>query len=603
MDFPKTPIIVIIDSGVSIADASLNGCRIRDIKGDFVIEGNYSDELGHGTAMFGIIRRHCPTAEYYIVKISDGDEKPHIRSLIYALEYINTNINCNIINLSLTISFAEYHNYIIPLRNICDHIRKKGVIIIAAFDNGGSISYPAAFSNVIGVISGEFCYKTMDIEVVDDGNEFVNLAGFGRSQSVLNTSGTYSIGAGNSAACAHITGIIADRFSLIEDANDIASIIKVLNNLCVMFHKYPRNITQIVNARLSGKTAMAIMGKEMFSLFRYSDMLTFEIASVFDTCYSGFVGQRISNIPNQQLNSDFIIQDIKNADLEGYVNVVIGHISPFVISKRVMGAIHNFVKMCINLDLHIFSLDELSDYFIDIPSQSYFSPQMNWEKKSITPFGKLHRIDVPVVGIFGTSSRQGKFTLQIELRKRFLNDGYLLKQIGTEPTSPLFGIDACYHFGFNSKMQISHFDMVTYINYLQHNLLQADTDVLLIGCQSATVPNNFGNINDISLHQMEFLIAVQPDIVFLCVNFSDNFKYIERTIMAIESLADTKVIGLAFLPIKQEIQINNQITNKQISDEEITNFKDDLSSRFNIPAFAISSEADLVYETVINALS
>lgn len=51
----------------------------------------------------------------------------------------------------------------------------------------------------------------------------------------------------------------------------------------------------------------------------------------------------------------------------------------------------------------------------------------------------LYRISTPVLAVCGTSSKQGKFTLQLELRKRFCEMGYKVGQIGTEPNSLLLG--------------------------------------------------------------------------------------------------------------------------------------------------------------------
>ena len=45
-----------------------------------------------------------------------------------------------------------------------------------------------------------------------------------------------------------------------------------------------------------------------------------------------------------------------------------------------------------------------------------------------------------MLAIVGTSPSQGKYNLQLALRRRFLNDGYEIGQIGTEPTAQLFGM-------------------------------------------------------------------------------------------------------------------------------------------------------------------
>jgi uncharacterized NAD-dependent epimerase/dehydratase family protein len=286
-------------------------------------------------------------------------------------------------------------------------------------------------------------------------------------------------------------------------------------------------------------------------------------------------------------------------------NVILGHISPFISNEKTMNTIRRFIRKCELSGIPIFSLDELADYFEDIPRSNYYSPQMDWGNKIVAPLGKLYRIDVPIIGVFGTSSKQGKFTLQLELRRRFLSDGYALKQIGTEPTSPLFGCDACYHFGFNAKMNIPHFEMVTYINYLMHELISTPTDLMLVGCQSATIPSDFSNLKNLAVQQLEYLIATQPDVVLLCINYNDTLDYVKRTIAAIESISEATVIGAAFLPIKQEILPNNQIVNYTASQDEANIFINLMSNKLSLPVYNIANEdaLDKAYRQIIQELS
>jgi hypothetical protein len=39
------------------------------------------------------------------------------------------------------------------LYTACKSLTNKGIILVSAFDNAGSLSFPAAFPNVIGVTS------------------------------------------------------------------------------------------------------------------------------------------------------------------------------------------------------------------------------------------------------------------------------------------------------------------------------------------------------------------------------------------------------------------------------------------------------------------
>lgn len=63
--------------------------------------------------------------------------------------YINDNVAFDILNLGVGITDCLDHEKLENLRNC---LSQKG-IVVAAFDNFGAISYPAAYSCVIGADS------------------------------------------------------------------------------------------------------------------------------------------------------------------------------------------------------------------------------------------------------------------------------------------------------------------------------------------------------------------------------------------------------------------------------------------------------------------
>ena len=54
----------------------------------------------------------------------------------------------------------------------------------------------------------------------------------------------------------------------------------------------------------------------------------------------------------------------------------------------------------------------------------------------------------------------------------------------------------------------------------------------------------------------EFLIATNPDIFILCVNYEDDVSYIMRTIHYVEGLVDAKLVGLVMYPLYRRITVN-----------------------------------------------
>lgn len=198
----KSVKIAIRDSGIrtshpKLAQYTFSGYNITNDS------SNIEDRLGHGTAITGIIKNLVPCAEIFAVKIFDNDYYIDFSDLCNALEYIYNNIDFDVLNLSVGLTECPNHN---KLENLCDMLSKKG-IVVSAFDNFGAISYPAAYSSVIGV-DGTLKYtNSWEYDYVEDST--INIRGKGGNQRILWSDPDYMIQGGSSFACAHITGLIA----------------------------------------------------------------------------------------------------------------------------------------------------------------------------------------------------------------------------------------------------------------------------------------------------------------------------------------------------------------------------------------------------------
>ncbi|ELP5188888.1 DUF1611 domain-containing protein, partial [Clostridium perfringens] len=166
--------------------------------------------------------------------------------------------------------------------------------------------------------------------------------------------------------------------------------------------------------------------------------------------------------------------------------------------------------------------------------------------------GKLWGISKPVLGVFGTSPKQGKFTLQLKLRKELLKRNYKVGQLGSEPASLLFGFNEVYHFGLNGN-NLHNEAMVSILNQQLKNIDSEDVDLIVVGSQSGTVPTDFRCLEKITIPQLVFLYGTNPDCIILCVNIHDDIDYIERTVKFIESSIDSKVIALVISPITYDL--------------------------------------------------
>ncbi len=193
-------------------------------------------------------------------------------------------------------------------------------------------------------------------------------------------------------------------------------------------------------------------------------------------------------------------------------------------------------------------------------------------------FNCLNKFSNPIVAVCGTSSKQGKFTLQLGLRREFMKRGYTVSQLGTEPTSLLFGFDAMVSCGYGSIEDFGNSKSV----YLINNLLSKindKSDITFIGTQSQTIPYSYGNLGFYTFSQHSILLASEPDYVILCVNMYDEMDYIERTIGYIEKYLLSHV-GLICLNI-----LNNKNT---FTDEQIKSKLYELRKFFSVPTEIIN---------------
>lgn len=579
--------IVIVDSGVDIShpqfkNSSIEGYTYKDAG----LYDGCSDEYGHGTAIYQIVRSVSDIADIINIKLPNIEHSNTRMELVEVLEYLADHIPCDILNLSLGIGMCSDLK---ELKRVCDKLADNKVIMIAAHDNAGSIAYPAAFENVIGVVTGSSCKRTDEFEYVED--TVVNIAAKGNIQRVAWVNPEYLAAGGNSFACAHVTVRVAKFMYLgIKTREELLAKFKE-----IAVKKFDANM--VVKQRnvlfKIGKAAIFPFNKEMHSLVRYSDMLPFQIVDVYDTKYSAMVGASTSHLLKDTSVGEYIIKNVACMDWDAFDTLILGH------TNEVAALIHkeNFCKEIIDQavakEKQIYCFDDISRIGYQRGSGIYF-PEIDAGDMPPRRFGMMYRITKPVLGIFGTSSRQGKFTLQLKLRKNLSALGYNVGQIGTEPSALLYGMDYVFPMGYNSSVYIGGYQTVQYLNHIINDLCIRDKDIILVGSQSGTVPYDTGNINQFTVSQMNFLMGTQPDAVVLCVNPYDETAYINRTIKLIESCVDCRVVALVLFPMTVQGGWKGFYGAKQsLSEEECLKLKEDLAVRTGLSVYCLGEEEDM----------
>lgn len=533
--------IAIIDSGTKDYENITKGYNFR-VKGDneIIIENNFHDTYGHGTAVYSIIKKNNEECNYYIFKVIDQNDTIDEKIICTALEYIFNNLDIDIINMSLgTVSLSDDRMY-----NICKRLYDKGVILVSAFDNEGAISYPAAFDCVIGVDGSDLCRKVDDFIFYED--KILNVAAKGGMQRVKWCEPDNIIVKGSSFACAHATNKIVNIYK--NGIKSFEEILEYFKSIAIQIIAYEEKEEKVFEYKID-RAVIFPFNKEMHNFVRYPELLDFKVMEVYDTKYSSNVGRKTTDVMIDKSVKEYCIKNIDDIKWNLFDTLVIGHTEKLLSYIGKENIVDSLIKEAINRGKNIYSFDRIdkAEYKND---NIYFPAVID---KYLPPLreGKLFYINKPVLGIFGTSSKQGKFTLQLELRKRLIDEGYQVGQLGTEPNALLFGLDCVYPVGYNRMVCLDEEEQIRYLNYKMNEIADGN-DLIIVGSQSGTVPYEYKNTSYYTYEQVNFLMATNPDAVVLCINYYDEINYIRRSINVIEQLGECKVLGLVVFPMIPE---------------------------------------------------
>lgn len=533
--------IAIIDSGTKDYENITKGYNFR-VKGDneIIIENNFHDTYGHGTAVYSIIKKNNEECNYYIFKVIDQNDTIDEKIICTALEYIFNNLDIDIINMSLgTVSLSDDRMY-----NICKRLYDKGVILVSAFDNEGAISYPAAFDCVIGVDGSDLCRKVDDFIFYED--KILNVAAKGGMQRVKWCEPDNIIVKGSSFACAHATNKIVNIYK--NGIKSFEEILEYFKSIAIQIIAYEEKEEKVFEYKID-RAVIFPFNKEMHNFVRYPELLDFKVMEVYDTKYSSNVGRKTTDVMIDKSVKEYCIKNIDDIKWDLFDTLVIGHTEKLLSYIGKENIVDSLIKEAINRGKNIYSFDRIdkAEYKND---NIYFPAVID---KYLPPLreGKLFYINKPVLGIFGTSSKQGKFTLQLELRKRLIDEGYQVGQLGTEPNALLFGLDCVYPVGYNRMVCLDEEEQIRYLNYKMNEIADGN-DLIIVGSQSGTVPYEYKNTSYYTYEQVNFLMATNPDAVVLCINYYDEINYIRRSINVIEQLGECKVLGLVVFPMIPE---------------------------------------------------
>jgi hypothetical protein len=177
-----------VASGVSLS---------LDSNGGLIVGSDFSDEIGHGTAIAGVISAGAPSARLHAVKIFRTELKAAARMLLAALEWA-IDREMNLIHLSLGTEREDNRE---PLAAICDAAKDRNIVVVASARSSGDRIIPASFDSVIGVYWDKECDEDSLIYCSEAHIEF---GAYGLPRSLPGVPSEMNF-RGHSFAAAHVT--------------------------------------------------------------------------------------------------------------------------------------------------------------------------------------------------------------------------------------------------------------------------------------------------------------------------------------------------------------------------------------------------------------
>ena len=622
---------------VAIIDSGLDPSRVdfaRNVVGGVSIQagddgtlrrsGDYGDEAGHGTACAGILLGLAPAVELSIVRIFDALLSARASALEAALEYAGEQ-GAHVINASLGVTDPAVAG---RLRDVCRSLSGAGICIVSAQPRDGERSFPAVFEEVIGVEDGDvrgrygYHYRSgRPIECVAKGGP--------RRVAWLN--GEEALKSGASYAAPHISGIVA----LLKERHPSAGpeeMRSLLESRATRPRREsprergkkgrtgrrgqrPRGDRQPASAWMR-RVVLYPFSKELHGLVRFRDLTGLEVVGVADPAGRRLVGRDAGEAIGAE-PAGVKIGPALAGELAAGDTVILGYLDELGrIARRDL--LREAIEAALAGNRNVYSLNAVPELrYGDLYAESrrrglrvaYPSVSIAEVERTIRDKSGLGKIAVPVVGFFGTSSQQGKFTAQLALRRHLLKQGYRVGQLGTEHQSGLFGFDYTFPMGYASPLELPLQRFEPFLDAkLREIHHEQNPDVLIVGSQSGTIPFAIDEPRTHHFVSLAFLLGAKPDVCVLAVNCMDPEEYVRDTIDAIRIVGKAPTICLLLSDKQRRVEKahgRTWVTSRVLEAEELRQTLEELEDRFGLPAVCPADPAGQrrLAQTVETALS
>lgn len=136
-------LVAILDSGIHSSHPHVMGVKAGFNATGVGSETEWTDRIGHGTAVAGAIRSLAPEAEFLAVKIFEGGLRTNLDVILRGVEWA-LDQGAELINLSLGTTNAAHAGQLAQWV-------QRGAIWVSAANANGAEAYPGALPGVIGI--------------------------------------------------------------------------------------------------------------------------------------------------------------------------------------------------------------------------------------------------------------------------------------------------------------------------------------------------------------------------------------------------------------------------------------------------------------------
>lgn len=545
--------LILLDSGFSRMDKKgddkVDVFELRD--GKWSITDSSEDSVGHGTSVMSLVSNSFD-GKFAVFKVFTSVTLSNIDNILLALNYILENISCKYIQMSFGV-----RGYDRALQDVCEKLYKKGVMIIAAYDNCGAMSYPAAFDFVIGV-SGNPLIKRKDQFVVQN-NSLVDIYAKSGKQIVTSATGKGFLPAeGNSFAASYVSLALLKNGGCYRTKEE---------TMGFFMEDYQQAQVEKTGHVFGKKVSVFPLNKEVYSLINYSEMLTVDLVDVYDVKYSSNLGRNISSIEG---NVSYEVKNIDKCEYGSFDTLIIGHVRELsdLLNRDIK---KELLEKCIANKKNVYCFDRIHfDEYKEKFKEHGLVLECADDYQLRYKEGRLYQSKTPILAVVGTNKKQGKFTLQMQIKKVLEENDVKLAVLGTEPTSMLLGCDDILPLGYDAEISSHTADyIIEAFNDKIHNLDILDKDLILVGGQSGFLPHITFNVGHININQFPFLYGVIPDGIIMTITDTDEIEYVKKSIRVLEALFEGKVFMLALYAFHTESDYVINVKKRKLSEDEV----------------------------------